>query len=69
MQMELLGHTFFVYIDMDTNLTHVLYLQGRQPGAAGAEANPLHRLAVTDTAPGTPGALNVPAYLSAERRE
>jgi len=27
MQMELLGHSFFVYIDVDTNQTHVLYLR------------------------------------------
>ena len=27
MQMELLGHTFYVYIDVDTNQTHVLYLR------------------------------------------
>ncbi|HHT15662.1 MAG: ribosome hibernation-promoting factor, HPF/YfiA family [Christensenellales bacterium] len=27
LQMEMLGHTFFVYIDMDTERTHVLYLR------------------------------------------
>lgn len=27
MQMELLGHNFFVYIDVDTSQTHVLYLR------------------------------------------
>ena len=27
MQMELLGHTFYVYIDVDTSQTHVLYLR------------------------------------------
>ena len=27
MQMELLGHSFFVYIDVDSNQTHVLYLR------------------------------------------
>ena len=27
MQMEMLGHTFFVYVDMDTEQTHVLYLR------------------------------------------
>ncbi len=27
MQMELLGHTFFVYIDSETEQTHVLYLR------------------------------------------
>lgn len=27
MQMELLGHSFFVYVDLDTNQTHVLYLR------------------------------------------
>lgn len=27
MQMELLGHNFYVYIDVDTNQTHVLYLR------------------------------------------
>ena len=27
MQMELLGHSFFVYVDLDTNHTHVLYLR------------------------------------------
>ncbi len=27
MQMEMLGHNFFVYIDIDTNETHVLYLR------------------------------------------
>lgn len=27
MQMELLGHNFFVYIDLDTEETHVLYLR------------------------------------------
>ena len=27
MQMELLGHSFFVYIDLDSNQTHVLYLR------------------------------------------
>ena len=27
MQMELLGHNFFVYIDVDTNDSHVLYLR------------------------------------------
>jgi putative sigma-54 modulation protein len=27
MQMELLGHSFYVYIDVDTNQTHVLYLR------------------------------------------
>lgn len=27
MQMEMLGHTFFVYIDIDTEQTHVLYLR------------------------------------------
>lgn len=27
MQMELLGHNFFVYIDVDTNQSHVLYLR------------------------------------------
>ena len=27
MQMELLGRSFFVYVDLDTNQTHVLYLR------------------------------------------
>ena len=27
MQMELLGHSFFVYVDVDSGLTHVLYLR------------------------------------------
>jgi len=27
MQMELLGHSFFVYVDLETNQTHVLYLR------------------------------------------
>lgn len=27
LQMELLGHSFFVYIDLDTDQTHVLYLR------------------------------------------
>ena len=27
LQMELLGHNFFVYIDVDTNDSHVLYLR------------------------------------------
>lgn len=27
LQMELLGHNFFVYIDVDTNQSHVLYLR------------------------------------------
>ncbi|NLC33420.1 MAG: hypothetical protein GX781_09015, partial [Clostridiales bacterium] len=27
MQMDLLGHSFYVYIDMDTEDTHVLYLR------------------------------------------
>jgi len=33
MQMELLGHNFFVYIDVDSNQSHVLYL--RQDGDLG----------------------------------
>ncbi len=33
LQMELLGHSFFVYIDIDSNDTHVLYL--RKDGALG----------------------------------
>ena len=27
LQMELLGHSFYVYIDVDTQETHVLYLR------------------------------------------
>jgi putative sigma-54 modulation protein len=33
LQMEMLGHTFFVYVDMDTERTHVLYL--RKDGQLG----------------------------------
>ncbi len=33
LQMELLGHSFFVYIDVDTNSAHVLYL--RKDGTLG----------------------------------
>ena len=33
MQMELLGHSFFVYIDIDTDRAHVLYL--RKDGSLG----------------------------------
>jgi len=27
MQMDMLGHNFFVYIDLDSDQTHVLYLR------------------------------------------
>ena len=27
MQMEMLGHTFFVFVDIETERTHVLYLR------------------------------------------
>ncbi|NLG57077.1 MAG: ribosome-associated translation inhibitor RaiA, partial [Clostridiales bacterium] len=33
LQMELLGHSFFVYIDIDTDRAHVLYL--RKDGSLG----------------------------------
>ena len=33
LQMDLLGHNFFVYIDIDTDQAHVLYL--RKDGALG----------------------------------
>jgi putative sigma-54 modulation protein len=33
LQMELLGHSFFVYIDIDTERAHVLYM--RKDGTLG----------------------------------